>query len=495
MAATETTRILRGFSAYSIGSIASSAINFILVPLYTRTLRPELYGTVVLIQTITILLGIIAQLGFPSALLRFWVESRASGGLDRIGGSAVVAVETLCVLIVFGFNLSLPGLYELLPQLRHYTAALQLASLSIIFSSAKVLAYMILQGDEKPSAYVKLNIVDLLAGVILIGFFLLVLRRGVLGVFEALLIKEILLSIPSIMIMKFRIQRIRFTLVDTFRMMKYGVPIVVVIAHAWIVDGLNRFFLAGFVSFADVGIYNLGARIASAMSIVVVTPLANAWSPIAFSLGFTEKAKSTYSRLQTYLVVIGTFLCLALAFAASPLVHLITNNPAYWQAASLVFVLALGQLMFAMYYVFATPIGVSKRTELSAVMWIINALVSVGLNWLLIPRFGLNGAMWATFFGYLQNLVLSFFLGQYLFKVHYEYLRIIKILCIASFAFLFGLILPIHVTNIYVEALLRLLLVTIAFIVGLAVLKFFKAEELAALRNPRSYFLSLVGKA
>ncbi len=491
----ESARILKAFSAYSLGSIASSAINFILVPLYTRTLTPELYGSVVLIQTITTLLGLIAQLGFPSALLRFWVESKTSGGFDRIGGSAIVAVETLCVLVVLGFNLSLSGLYQLLPELQPYTIALRLASLSIIFSSVKALSYMVLQGDERPSVYMKLNIVDLLAGVILIGFFLLVLRRGVQGVFEALLIKEMLICIPSVLVLKSRIRRIRFIFADTFRMMKYGVPVVVVIAHAWIVDGLNRFFLAGFASFADVGVYNLGARVASIMTIALVTPLANAWSPIAFSLGFTQKAQSTYSRLQTYVVFIGTFLCLVLAFVALPLVHIITNNPAYWQATKVVFVLALSQLMFAMYYGFATPIGVSKRTELSAIMWLINALVSVGLNWLLIPRFGLNGAMWATFFSYLQNLALSFFLGQHLFKVHYEYLRMIKVVSVATFAYLISFFVPLQVSNIYVAALLRLLLVTLTFIGGLTLLKFFREDELTALRNPKSSLLSLVGKA
>ena len=68
-----------------------------------------------------------------------------------------------------------------------------------------------------------------------------------------------------------------------------------------------------------------------------------------------------------------------------------------------------------------------KKTHYILLFTFSGALVNIGLNFVLIPRFGIMGSAVATLVGYVTMALITFPVTQKLFKVPYEWSQIFKI--------------------------------------------------------------------
>ena len=106
-------------------------------------------------------------------------------------------------------------------------------------------------------------------------------------------------------------------------------------------------------------------------------------------------------------------------FAGKPLIH-----PSFWSGLPVVPVVALAYLFNGLYFVMLAPLMLDKRTgAVSAATWA-GALVNIALNLLLIPRYGMMGAAWATLAAYASMAAAVWALGRSSRPVPYEFVVI-----------------------------------------------------------------------
>ena len=107
-------------------------------------------------------------------------------------------------------------------------------------------------------------------------------------------------------------------------MNRFGVPLVPA-ALALIAMNLgDRFFLNHFAGIEEVGRYEIGVRIASAM-VLLITAFRTAWPAFAYSIEDDAEAKRTYAYVLTYLVALASWLALALGVLSPWLVRLLAT--------------------------------------------------------------------------------------------------------------------------------------------------------------------------
>ncbi len=106
-------------------------------------------------------------------------------------------------------------------------------------------------------------------------------------------------------------------------MNRFGLPLVPSALALIAINFSDRFFLAHLASLDEVGLYELGVRIASAM-VLLLTAFRMAWPAFAYSIEDDDEAKRTYAFVLTYLVLVATWLALALGLLAPWLVRLLT---------------------------------------------------------------------------------------------------------------------------------------------------------------------------
>ena len=205
-------------------------------------------------------------------------------------------------------------------------------------------------------------------------------------------------------------------------MNRFGVPLVPA-ALALIAMNLgDRFFLNHFAGIEEVGLYEIGVRIASAM-VLLITAFRMAWPAFAYSIDDDQEAKRTYAYVLTYLVALASWLALALGALSPWLVRLLTT-PAFYEGGRVVALLAFGGVAYAAYIVMAIGVGRTKRTQFNWVITGFGALVSVALNLLLVPDYGMMGSAVAAAAAFAAMFLGMTWYAQRVFPTPYQWRRV-----------------------------------------------------------------------
>jgi O-antigen/teichoic acid export membrane protein len=83
-----------------------------------------------------------------------------------------------------------------------------------------------------------------------------------------------------------------------------------------------------------------------------------------------------------------------------------------------------------------------KRTGTLPAVVLAPAALNIGLNLVLIPRYGMMGAAWSTLLAYPLLLILMWWIAQRVYFIPYDYRRIAKPLVIAFGLSLFKDLIP-----------------------------------------------------
>jgi O-antigen/teichoic acid export membrane protein len=216
--------------------------------------------------------------------------------------------------------------------------------------------------------------------------------------------------------------------------------------------------------------------------VLLLTAFRMAWPAFAYSIEDDGEAKRTYAFVLTYLVVVASWLALALGLLAPWLVRLLAT-PEFYGGQRVVAPLAFGGMAYAAYIVMAIGVGRAKRTQFNWVITGIAAVVNVALNLILIPPYGIMGAAVATVAAYGVMFVAMTWYAQRVFPVPYQWRRVLTAAGAAVALLLIGK---------QVGGLAAAIGLTLAYPLTLLLLGFFLPEERRSLsgrvrfaRSPR----------
>jgi O-antigen/teichoic acid export membrane protein len=172
--------------------------------------------------------------------------------------------------------------------------------------------------------------------------------------------------------------------------------------------------------------------------------------------------------------VLASWLSLALGALAPWLVSLLTD-PGYQRAEKGVALLAFAFAVYAGYTVLAIGSGRARRTQLNWVVTGVGAAANVGLNFWLIPRYGMVGASISTAAAYVVLFAGMTVYAQSVYPVRYQWRRIVTALAAAV-----GLTVAARAGGL---SLAPSLLIVLAYPLALLPLGFYQPAELARLRR------------
>ena len=170
-------------------------------------------------------------------------------------------------------------------------------------------------------------------------------------------------------------------------------------------------------------------KIAGVITFVMVA-FRTAWPAFAYSIEDDRDAKRTYSFVLTYLLTFTSWVALALGALAPWWVQLLTD-PRYQRAEKGVALLAFAGAVYAGYVVLAIGSGRARKTQLNWVVTGVGAAVNVGLNFWLVPRYGMVGAAIATAAAYVVLFVGMTLYAQHVYPVAYQWRRVVTCVGVA----------------------------------------------------------------
>jgi O-antigen/teichoic acid export membrane protein len=154
-----------------------------------------------------------------------------------------------------------------------------------------------------------------------------------------------------------------------------------------------------------------------------------AWPAFAYSIEDDREAKRTYAFVLTYLLTFASWIALALGALAPWWVALLTD-PRFQRAEKGVPLLAFAVAVYAGYTVLAIGSGRARRTQWNWVVTGSGAAANVGLNFWLVPRYGMVGASISMLVGYVIIFLAMTMYAQAVYPVHYQWRRVVT--CVAA---------------------------------------------------------------
>ena len=465
-------RLGRHSAVYGLGGIVSRVLAVFLLPLYTRYLDTADLGAVGLIVALSAVLVTVLRLGISSAFFRFYFDStdpaqrrlvvRTSFWFTMASATAGLAAGVLLAELIADLlglddaNLVRAGFVGVWAQMNYE----QLTSL--------------FRAEERSTAFVAASLANIAVTIAATILLVVVWEQGALGVIVGNVAGTLVVYLALLAVHREQLG-LEFSRPLLREMNRFGIPLVPAALALIAVNFSDRFFLVHLASLAEVGLYEIGVRIASAM-VLLLTAFRMAWPAFAYSIEDDAEAKRTYAYVLTYLVTIASWVALGLGLLAPWLVRLLTT-PEFYEGERVVAPLAFGGMAYAAYIVMAIGVGRAKRTQFNWAITGLAAVVNVALNLILIPPYGIMGAAVATVAAYVVMFLGMTWYAQRVFPVPYQWRRVLTAVAAAVVLLLAGKALG---------GLAVALALTLAYPLALLLLGFFQPQERMRLLRRRA---------
>ena len=471
-------RLLKHSSTYMLGVLGSQAVAFFLIPIYTRYLTPADYGVLELLQVTVGIIAPLSGMGLGTALLFFFSRRDDVEGRKEIISTTLIFLAATSSCLVLALILGANNFSSLLFHSDQYTFYFRLIFLALFFGTLEGIPMAVFRARGESRKYTLFALARFIVATGLYIYFIVGLHMGVLGILLGGLITSAIfcaILLPQIT----RGLKPRFSKSLLKEMLGYGLPLVPVAFLALIMAASDRYFLQIFCDSTEVGLYSLGYRFGGVLHGLVLGPFQLAWLPFLLSIRQERNAKEVYASVLTYFIVIAMFVALALSILSKE-VLMVMATPPFYGAYRVVPLIALSYVLYGCFMCVNAGMYLEKKTKYIPFIVGGGAALNLGLNYLLIPTYGMMGAAIATVSSYLVLLIVAFFVSRRFYPVSYEWSRIGRIFLAAGLVYLGSM----FITNDspIIAGVLKALTL-LGFPALLFAFKFFKPEEITGAKE------------
>ncbi|MEQ9314287.1 MAG: lipopolysaccharide biosynthesis protein [Henriciella sp.] len=190
----------------------------------------------------------------------------------------------------------------------------------------------------------------------------------------------------------------------------YGLPIAAALCLDLMLSAADRLLIALFMGEASVGEYAAGYGVADKTVLLLCAWAAMAGSPLvmaAYERGGKDAAAGEARSLISFILLLGLPAAAGLALVARPLAEAMIGEELRAGAAQIIPWIAFAGLMNGLLiHYFSEAFQLAKKTGERALLMAVPVIVNIAANLILIPRFGLIGAVGATVAAYAIGILL-----------------------------------------------------------------------------------------
>jgi O-antigen/teichoic acid export membrane protein len=401
----------RGVLGYLPVNIAQGVVGLLTIVLFTQLLTPAKYGTYALAFSVLSLTQTAFLTWTEAAMARFLTRAHEDGRLP----DHFATLYRLWILMA----LAIPVVAVVVLRFWPMPPALKVAMAAAFAAAAvKSLAKM---SQERRRAAGEVSGAAMLDVIQTVGGFALglVLALWGLGGAAPILGTGAVAALCLVFVLPTDLKRLKGGAFDR-SMAKayaaYGLPVAFSLILALVLSTTDRFLLAAFLDESAVGVYHAGYSLGSRTLDVVFIWLGMAGGPAmvaALERGGQPALQESAREQADFMVLLTLPAAVGLALVARPLTEVMIG-PALREGAAGVtpWIAASGWLSGVTTYYLLQAFTLGRRTSMLSVCMAIPAGANLALNLILIPRFGLNGALWATTASYALGAVAAGVLGR-----------------------------------------------------------------------------------
>jgi len=422
---------------FGLSSIVGRFINYLLNPILTLIYAAEPFGEISILFAGAAFLNIVFTFGMETAYFRF---SRDHEFRQVFNNTFVIILSTTTFFTIL-LLLNKEPLATFMGVGKHPEYVVYMV-LIVALDSLAVIPFSKLRQESRPKKFAVIKLFNILVNVGLVIFFLYFCKgaaergeksmiasfyKAKLGIGYVFISQLVASGLTWMLLVKewksFRFEPDKQLIATIFR---YSLPMIIVGFGGMINETIDRFLLLK--RFPDalhqmeaVGIYTANYKLA-ALIVIFIQAFRMGAEPFFFKNADNSNAKETYARIMNFFVIACCICFLGVSLFPDIWKHFmgVRKHPEYLSGLFLVPILMLAKIFLGIYYNLSIWYKLTDKISTGAYITIGGALITIAVNYTLIPYLGYLASALATVVCYASMMLASYVLGQKHYPVPYD---------------------------------------------------------------------------
>jgi len=403
---------------YGLSSVIGRLLNYLLVPLYTRYFLPAEYGIVTELYAYVAFLVIMLTYGFETAFFNF---TKKEDNKEKVYSTAMFSLLISSVIfiilsIIYSNTISEWMGYGIESRYVQYFAVI------IGLDAISSISFAKLREEEKAVRFAVIRLLNIFSNIGLNLYFIVYKGFGIEYIFIANLISSvitILLLMPEMFMSKFNFDTKLWK-----KMAIYAFPLLIAGLAGMTNETIDRILLKKLlpnpeIAASELGLYGAFYKLSIIMTLFIQT-FRYAAEPFFFSQHKSNDNKKVYADVMKYFTIIMIVIFLGVTMFYDFVIGFLGEAYHDERGFLVVSILLLANLFLGIFYNLSIWYKLTEKTKYGAYLSIFGAIITLILNFVLIPIIGFVGSAIATLVCYFSMSVASYFIGKRHFPIPYN---------------------------------------------------------------------------
>jgi len=312
----------------------------------------------------------------------------------------------------------------------NYGLHVSLALISSALTFLNGLLILVLRFERRAVLTVCVNLATVIFTVAIIWSLLAQWHMGVMAPILGILIVQAVLAV-LLMVACRKMMAWGVLTEQVLPMLRFGMTASVLGVVYYVMEWLDRLVLQNMGGLDDVGVYSVGARVASILQVVFIMAFGQIWQPMRMQYRHDGNASDLFRLVLTYYFMAGLLCVVTITVFSPDIYRLLGGDAGYQSGHALVPWLTMAALLYGAVNVLDIGVFVAKKVYWHVIIFTTCAALNLGLNVVIIPHFGCLGAAWAKVVTYTVLALLMYAISNRYLPIRYEATRIAALLAIA----------------------------------------------------------------
>ena len=396
---------LENLLVYGLGGVISKLVPLIMLPIITRLMPDTFYFGLNDISTTVVSFGsAIAVMGMYDAMFRLFFEKDDEEYKKSIC-STTLTFTLIMSIIVFGILIVFKTFWaQVFFSDVKYENLLMLSAMSVLIGATNSIVSAPTRMKNQKKIFL---ITNTLSPIISYSISIPLLVKGfyVIALPLAAVVSALTIEIIFIILNKnwFSIKKVNLAYLKP--LLVIAIPLFPNFLVYWVFNSCDRLMISQILGMDYNGIYAIGGKIGQ-VSQLIYTAFAGGWQFFAFSTMKDSDQVEMTSHIFEYLAAI-TFVAGAAMCACSKTIFRILFTGNYINGYEVAPYLFIAPLLLMLFQIIVNQFIVVKKTWYNLITLVVGAIVNIVINYILIPKIGIEGAAIGTLFGYVVSIILA----------------------------------------------------------------------------------------
>ena len=407
---------------YGLSSIIGKFLNWLLVPLYTFVLAQQSdYGIVTNLYAWTALLLVILTYGMETGFFRFAnKEGYDSSSVYKTAFYCLLFTSTLFALLTTVFRQPIANALGY----ADHADFIAMMGITVALDAFASIPFAYLRKEKRPILFAALKLLFVVLNIAFNLLFLVVLGwKDVKWVFVANISATV---IQTLILLPFTFPKQGYFQATTLRaMLRYSLPLLVLGIAGIMNQTIDRiifpFLYTGVDAQTQLGIYGACFKVAMVM-MMFTQAFRYAYEPFVFARNKDKQSVESYAEAMKYYIIFSYLILIFMLVFMDLIKYIIAPN--YWEGLKVVPIVLWTYIFQGVYFNLSFWYKLTDRTQWGAWLSLIGLVITVGIQVLLVPRYGYMASAISSTICYFVIMLISYALGKKYLPIPYDMKRI-----------------------------------------------------------------------